>query len=731
MLPAVMFAVFAACSDNNNDSDLVADYQEVAFDASVAQEGLDLGWKEGDAVSVFDGKANHKFTATGSGDVVRFSGTANVKAAAYMGLRPYHEGLSRYGGKVNVEIPSSQVAVKDGINVDYLLMAGYSKVPVSEMDFKLMPAILKLDISAEDYNVVSVQISAKGEEVISGDCSIGLLPEPEISARPEGSSKVTLTGENLSGVYYVATIPQTLSEGLVVSISDENDARCEISVPAMETKPGEIVELEKMTGLELKEAVNPDPTSVSGAVILKASFSEADFNILSDPSFEDYPDMAIGARSSWKGINPAVARIAGHTGSYGWRLDNAIPGVWMELYTQCVGFRKNTDYVYSMYGMAGTPHAYNGVRLFPANIGIERGGVGPNSWSDYEEDTQWVYVDKEFNTGTNFYGDIFAGLWGDAGAFISVDDVRVIPKGYDKKSMATLSVDHVASVSNATFDEVKSFGKVVAWKCDDGKIAFCFSNPVINGVKYSTAVAYTENDSFDGNMTISKFIKSKGRISEISSLATGELSIVPDAVFRDSEKLYMHYFTTAEETSMDSWKTSRTGFLVSADDGKTWSSCGDAFWTANGKFAQAGVARKDGYTYIIGSEPGRSNDWYRNFFVARASDGKDFTSPLSYEYWTGNEYESVEESSVGGDALITVGDISEPSLIWNAKFGRWMLIYRSNKHCGLVYRDSDSPEGFWSGEKILTDDDKTGILTAPEVLGVDEDGNILILATRL
>ena len=96
-------------------------------------------------------------------------------------------------------------------------------------------------------------------------------------------------------MYYVATIPQKLSEGLVVSISDENDARCEISVPAMETKPGEIVELEKMTGLELKEAVNPDPTSVSGAVILKASFSEADFNILSDPSFEDYPDMAIGA----------------------------------------------------------------------------------------------------------------------------------------------------------------------------------------------------------------------------------------------------------------------------------------------------------------------------------------------------------------------------------------------------------------------------------------------------
>ena len=204
MLPAVMLAVLTACTESDNDSDLVADYQEVAFDASVAHEELDISWKEGDAVSVFDGKANHKFTATGSGDVARFSGTANVKATAYMGLRPYHEGLSRYGGKVNVEIPSSQVAVEDGINNNYLLMAGYSESPMSEMDFRLMPAILKLDISAEGYNVVSVQISAKGEEVISGGCSIGLFSEPEISARPDGSSKVTLTGENLSGVYYVA-----------------------------------------------------------------------------------------------------------------------------------------------------------------------------------------------------------------------------------------------------------------------------------------------------------------------------------------------------------------------------------------------------------------------------------------------------------------------------------------------------------------------------------------------
>lgn len=731
IVSAVMLSLFASCSENNDDPTLIADNQEIGFEASIAPNGLGIEWAEGESVSVYDGKENQKFTSTGTGLTARFEGTANVKAKEYMGLRPYHEGLYRYGGRVNVSIPTSQEAVKDGIKSDYLLMAGFSDSPLSGMTFKLLPAVLKIDLSAPGYNVVSVRVASKAGEVIAGDCSVGLFRDPEISAKPEGSSKVSLTGDNMDGVYYVAVIPQRLSEGLVVSVYDENDAMCEVEVPVTETVSGEILELDKMRDLELREAVNPNPTSIPSAVVLKASFAEADFNILSDGSFDDYPDMPFGSRTSWKGINPSITRISGHTGNYGLRLDNAVPGVWMELYTQCVGFRKNTDYVYSMYGMAGTPHAYNGVRLFPANLGIERGGVGPNGWSDYEEDTQWVYVDKEFNTGANFYGDVFAGLWGDAGAFFSIDDVRLVPKGYDKKSMTTLSVEPVASVDNTTFDEVKSCGRIVAWKRSDGHIAFCLSNPVISGVRYGTAVAYTDNTSFGEKMTVYKFVKSKGRISEVAAPGDGELSIVPDAVLREGDRLYMHYYATVEESGTDSWRTSRSGFLVSEDDGMTWASAGDSHWAANGKFSQAGVLRKDGYTYLVGSEPGRSNDWYKNFFVARSADGKDFASPASYEYWTGSQYDSVAESEVGGDALISVGDVSEPALIYNAKFGRYMLIYRSNKHCGLVYRDSDSPEGFWSGEKILTNDDVTGVLAAPQVLEVDADGNLLILATKL
>ena len=309
--------------------------------------------------------------------------------------------------------------------------------------------------------------------------------------------------------------------------------------------------------------------------------------------------------------------------------------------------------------------------------------------------------------------------------------MKVVPAGYDKKSVATVSAGQIASVRNSTFDEVSSYGQAVAWIRSDGKIAIGFSNAVINGVTYKTAVAYTDNTSFSEDLTIVKFIKKKGKISPIVNPSDGETSIVPDAIFNADGKLYMHYFAKSQENGPDSWTASRAAFAVSEDDGKTWEKAGDGAWSGAGKFAQAGFVRNGGYTYMVGSAAGRTNDYYANFFGARVADGKDFTDPSAYEYWTGEKWEDVEESGIGGSALLSVGDISEPALIYNARFGRYMLIYRSNKHRGLVFRDADSPEGFWSGEKILTDDDVTGTLSAPVVVDIDSDGNIIFFATKV
>lgn len=742
IIPAVMLSFVAACSEDN-DSDRLADYQEMSFSLQAnTATGIDLGWAAGDALSIFDGKDNHKFITEESGGQVVFSGTANKKAEAFRALYPYKEGLQRYVGKVSVNIPAAQEAVKDGMKSSYRLMAGYTGKGASTIDMKMMPAIVKLTVNAGEYEIVSLQLSSKNGEALAGDCKVGLFEEPVIEAADNVSPRLTLTGSNLNGTYYIAALPQNVSAGFVLSITDAYDQRCEIEIPAKELVSGEVCDLGSFSDFELEEVPNPNPTSVAGVVIMKATFTEDEFNLISDPSFESYPDMDRAARSSWK-PHPDTYRVDGHTGLYAWNVTDHIPGFFMDNTAQCIGFRKNTDYTFSVWAKSNTPHAYLGVRRYPAGGNAERGGVGPNGWSDWTGGKEWQYVEIQFNTGDGcFYGDAFAGVWGDyeiaewggpgsdVRAFVTVDDFKVIPTGYDKPSMATVSAEKIADITNATFDEITSIGKAIMWTKADGSIVLGLSNVVINGVEYDSAIAYTEGKDVTDGLVINKFYKEKGVIQPIYPCGAGELSVVPDAVFKKDGKLYMHYFTTVEERSFDDWSAGKAAFLVSEDEGETWKSVGQA-WDGGGKYAQSGFYTKDGYTYMVGSAAGRSTSLYDNFFAARVPEGADFTNPANYEYWTGNEYDSeADETLVGGEALLSVGDKAEPALIYNAKFGRYMLIYRSNQHAGLVYRDADSPEGFWSGEKILTNDDVTGKLVAPVVLGVDDDGSIILLATK-
>ena len=727
----ISFAVLAAVSACTEEKeDRTADYQEMSFSLRQNLTDVNIGWTAGDAISVFDGKANQKFVTEEGGASVSFTGTADRKAEAYRFLSPGKEGVQRYVGKVALTLATSQEALAGSIRPEYALMAGYAPAGLTAVDMNLLPALIKLTIDPGKYYIVSAQLEAKGGEQLTGNCRVGLFEEPYIEPAEGASSMVTLAGSELSGTYYLAVFPQELSDNLVLSITDENDLRCELNVPAPVLKAGQVTDLGTFSGFELKGAVNPNPTNVAQAVILKASFNECEFNMISDPSFEDKPAMSIATNSSWKGVHPKIYRVPGHTGEYGWRLDNDVPGFWMELYTQCFGLRKNTDYTYSMWGKAATPHTYNGVRLHPNGPLVERGGTGPNSWSDYEEDQSWVFVSKDFNSGSCYYSDVFAGIWGDPDAFVAVDDIRVIPKGYDKASFTPASVNVIAGVTNSTFEQVGSAAKVTAWTRNDGTLALVFSNAVINGVEYDTAIAFTEDKDATDGLVINRFKKSKGAIQPVLKCADGELSVVPDNIFRRNGKLYMHYFTTVVELSYDEWNTGRSAFLVSEDDGETWTPAGGTAWGGSSKYAQAGFAFTDDYTYMVGCAPGRTNSWYANFYAARVPAGEEFTDATKYTYWTGNEYGGENEAALGPEALLTVGDTAEPALVYNAKYGRYMLIYRSNMHAGLVYRDADSPEGIWSGEKVLTYDEETGKLVAPTVLGVDADGNVLLMATK-
>lgn len=255
-IAAAVLPILAACGKDNGE-DRTADYGELSFSAtvpSVEGTGIKLDWSAGESISIFDGKANHEFKASESGSETVFTGTADKKAARYMGLSPYNGSLQRYSGKVSVSIPASQEAVAGGMDSDARFMAAYADPDAGTLEFKLLPALLRFSIDGTGYNIVSVQVTAKGGEAIAGDCKIGLFETPVIEAASGSSSKVQMNGSNIGGTYCLAVIPQNLTSGVCVSISDENDARCEIEIPAFEMKSGEVSDLGKFEKLEIGRA---------------------------------------------------------------------------------------------------------------------------------------------------------------------------------------------------------------------------------------------------------------------------------------------------------------------------------------------------------------------------------------------------------------------------------------------------------------------------------------------
>ena len=79
------------------------------------------------------------------------------------------------------------------------------------------------------------------------------------------------------------------------------------------------------------------------------------------------------------------------------------------------------------------------------------------------------------------------------------------------------------------------------------------------------------------------------------------------------------------------------------------------------------------------------------------------------------------------DGTETMRDYAMPQLVYNEKFGRWMMIFRSGHIGGLVFRDAEEIQGPWSGEKILTD----GKDYCPSVIDQTPEGDLVFVTPQL
>lgn len=181
-----------------------------------AIDGHDIKWSRLDALSVFDGTGNRKFTLVGEGGSTSgtFFGSA-AEACAYYAIYPYTEAATLNGSKIEgAVLPVTQTATAGSADPAAMLMMATS-TDANTLSFKNVCAYVKVKPAFDCSRIV---LKSKGYEKLAGTVKLdynGGAPAAEGTA--DGTSSVTLDGTITSGsTYYIAALPQTLESGFAV-----------------------------------------------------------------------------------------------------------------------------------------------------------------------------------------------------------------------------------------------------------------------------------------------------------------------------------------------------------------------------------------------------------------------------------------------------------------------------------------------------------------------------------
>jgi len=171
--------------------------------------GWDVFFREGDAVSVFDGGGNRKFTAKNEDSSSDFEGDAIADKDYYI-LYPYQESATFSGGTISAVWPSSQNATEGSF--DPLALLSVAHYDNEDMSFSLrnLGSLLKFEIFNSYQKIVLRSI--ENDEAIAGNVSVGGLAEGNLNYTLSNPvSEITLKpsegGEIEAGTYYIAFLP--------------------------------------------------------------------------------------------------------------------------------------------------------------------------------------------------------------------------------------------------------------------------------------------------------------------------------------------------------------------------------------------------------------------------------------------------------------------------------------------------------------------------------------------
>ncbi len=442
------------------------------------------------------------------------------------------------------------------------------------------------------------------------------------------------------------------------------------------------------------EKENPNPTQLSvNLVKADIAIDKDGFNMLTDGGFERFSgDENWKSKSLWylpEWVGEAETSL---TGSRTLHADCNTHD-WRDVAVQSVCLKKNTSYTLTLSyrGAWDGLNCYMGFRGTAGHdVNLNQEGIG-SEWKDYSYTLDNVDDTK---------ADAFFGGWCWDNLWLELDDVKVVPTGSNNDTFVPENVRTVSTTAtNASFTELKSFGKIVAWNEADGTVSAVLSDAeTADGKKVSGVYAHTKGAASDGL----KFV------TVVTGPIFAEGCVPTSGVSAGGVKALRYYKPVAAVDEESDWTASEAGLAVSAD-GQNWSKA-DAQWKADGNFVRASYMLNGNYVYMFGSAAGDRNAMA---YVARVASG-NVTSYSEYEYWDGAEWVKGDEEAA---APIFYGPVDDMSVVYNASRYTYMAIYRSSTTGGLVYRDAGLPEGEWSGEKVLLLDG-TSSYSSPSIVSV-------------
>ncbi len=451
----------------------------------------------------------------------------------------------------------------------------------------------------------------------------------------------------------------------------------------------------------------------------KLSIDSDGFNMLSDPSFEDYLSNDIKYSSPWD-IFKAVETSDAYHGERAITINFSNSG-WEDLCIQTIPLKKNVDYVETAWYKSSKNHKdkdiYLGVRQVEENTPVLRDAGQLIS-------TEWTQGFLEFNSGNNTKAHAFTGVFVLDGVFpiqVITDNIRIEPKDVVQTSYVADKPEKVLDVLVELDNQITSSESCIAWDGGDGNIMIAFGRNYLSESlnERSNALAIF-NNNVEENMRIS-FIKEKGIIKEIISPDNGEDACIPTTGVSIGSRQYIHYMSIKSKPPFqNTWDVNYSSLAYSEDNGQNWTKT-DIRWKASGNFIESSFVKKDNYIYMFGVIAGRESE---KICVARVVEN-EILNIDAWEYWNGAEWSIGDESKAVG---ITCGTSGEPTVIYNKLLNRYIMMYYSTKRKAIVYRDSRLPEGEWSGEKIFLKDDKN-LKTIPSIFPLIKNDEIYVLVS--